>query len=390
MGKYKRRKKLKIESKVLKTIKFLSALSVLLIFSLLLGACSNNNHPITNPTGKNGRKNSSNTQVVEQWKFPISIPEGEFYKLSGWLDENQVLYITNLEQTSNVYRYNLLSGKSELIYKSDHPIATVKISPSRKYLLIQSSPSTYQGLITIIDLKGSELLKNSFTSYDLAIEWNPYNESQILVSKFNEDWTFKMLLMDLKNKKTTEISLPQPFIKWMGKEDVAFLNWDDNNPSLFAPLLVKKLGDEKEKSVFPSVFQFSAFHNVLMTITVNEKDNTKAIYSFYDKKIKPIFTFSIPQLTKFSDWLVPFYDYNENSGQFITLKPLKSEAVDTYSDGFELVSYNLKRGSYKTILNGLENEPLSFSPLGDSVLYGNQLEKIIDLKTKKIYSFIKE
>jgi hypothetical protein len=389
MGKYKRRQKLIIKSKELKALKFFSALSILLIFSFLLGACSSNHQLNTKTSSKIGKKNGSDTKVLEEWKLPITIPEGEFFKLGGWLDEDQVLYITNLEQTSNVYRYNLLTGKSELIYKSDHPIATVEISPSKKYLLIQSSPSTYQGIITIIDLKGSEQLKSSFTSYDLAIEWNPYDESKILISKFNQDWTFQMLLMDLKKKKTTEISLPQPFIKWMGKEDITFLNWDDNNPSLFAPLLEKKLGDEKEKTVFPSVYQFSAFHNVLMTITVNEQDQSKAFYSFYDKEITPIFTFSIPQLTKFSDWLVPFYDYNESTGQFITLRPLKSDSVDSYSEGFELVSYNLMKRSKKLILSGLKNEPLSISPLGDACLYGNQLEKIINLKTKKIYQLTK-
>jgi hypothetical protein len=379
-----------IESKILKAMKFLSALSVLLVFSLLLGSCSNNNQPISKPTGKNRTVDGSDRLVLKEWKLPISIPEGEFYKLGGWLDEDQILYITNLEQTSNVYRYNLLSGKSELIYKSDKPIVTVKISPSKKYLLIQASPSTNQGLITIIDLKGSELLKNSYSSYDLAIEWNPYDESKILVSKFNKDWTYQVSLIDLKTKKTTETSLPQPFIKWIGKEDIAFLNWDDNSLALFAPLLDKKLGAEKVEIINPMVYQFSAFQNVLMTITVNEQDQSNAIYSFYDKDIMPIFTFSIPQLTKFSDWLVPFYDFNGNKGEFITFKPVKSGEADSYSDRFELVSYNLKNGSHKLISGGLKNEPLSFSPLGDACLYGNQFEKLIDLKTNKIYELTKK
>ena len=373
----------------LKAFKLLSVLPALLIFSFLLAACSN--HQINSKSaGINDKKNSSDTKLLTEWKLPISIPVGEFSQVSGWLDDHQVLYITDLEQTSNVYRYNLLTGKSVLLYKSNAPIVTVKISPSKKYLLVQTSPSTYQVVLTIINLKGKEILKNSFSSFDLTIDWNPYDESKLLVSKFNEDWTFKMMLIDLEKKKSTDISLPQPFNKWLGKKEIAFLNWNENNSSLFAPLLVKKVGEEQQKTLFPSVYQFSAFHEVLMTITVNEKNQTRAIYSFYNQKMKPIYSFSIPQLTKFSDWMVPFYDYNESSGQFITLKPLKSEAVDTYSDGFELVSYNLKKRSTKLILNGLKNEPLSFSPLGDVCLYGSQLEKIIDLKTKKIYSLIKE
>ncbi|HEY2420567.1 MAG TPA: hypothetical protein VGI04_04100 [Neobacillus sp.] len=378
-----------IETKERKAMKIISALLVLLINSLLLVACTNN-HEQAKSNGKKDGKNSSDTQLIKEWKLPIVIPEGEFSKVDGWLAENQLIYTTNQEQTSNVYRYNLLSGDSVLIYKSNSPISSVKISPSKDFLLIQSLPSTYQGLMTIVDLKGSELLKTSFTYYDVAIEWNPYDESKIFVSKFNEDWTFQMLLLDIKNKKTTEISLPQPFIKWTDKNDIAFINWDDNIPSLFAPLLEKNLGAEKEESLFPSVYQFTAFHNLLMTITVNEQEQSKAIYSFFDKQRAPIFTFSIPQLTKFSDWLVPFFDYNESTDKFITFEPVKSVEVDAYSEGFKLVSYSLKNRSNNLILDGLKNEPLSISPLGDVVLYGNQFEKIIDLKTKKIYELFKE
>ncbi|MFL6562619.1 MAG: hypothetical protein ACJ8MO_41790, partial [Bacillus sp. (in: firmicutes)] len=97
----------------------------------------------------------------ENWKLPISIPEGEFSKLVGWLSRTQVLYITNLEQTSSVYRYDLITGKSEFIYKSDYPIVNAQISPSKKSILIHSSPSSYKGMVTIIDTKGTEQLKQS-------------------------------------------------------------------------------------------------------------------------------------------------------------------------------------------------------------------------------------
>ncbi len=325
-----------------------------------------------------------------EWKFPISVPEGEFDKFVGWIAESQILYVTNLEQTSSVFVYNLLSGKSELIYSTQNPIVNVQISPSKKNILIHSAPSSYEGLVTIIDPKGKELLKQSFPSYELVFEWNLYNESEILVSKFEEDWSFQLFLLDIKNDRTTEIFMPQPFVKWMNEGELAYLNWDENNPSLVAPLNVKGIENGSEKTVFPAAIHFSTFRNLFMTVTKNEQDQSLAIYSFFDKQMKKLFTFSIPQLSKFSDWLVPFYDYNEQKGQFITFSPLTSGEMDSYTGGFQLLTYDIQQGSSRLIMKGMENVPLNFSPSGNAVLYGNRLEKIIDLISKKSYDLIKE
>ncbi|MEH7483246.1 hypothetical protein V7157_19695 [Neobacillus drentensis] len=362
----------------------------LIFLILILTACAQKEQLKQKVTAKNEKPKSPATALGNEWKLPISIPKGEFYKFVGWLSGTKVLYITNLEQTSSVYQYNLLTGKSELIYKSEYPIVNVQISPSKKRMLIHTSPSSYEGVVTIIDIKGKEQLKKSFTSYELSFEWNPYKESEILVTKFNEDWSFQVLLLDLNKLNTTELTLPQPFIKWKGENEVAFINWDENNPSLFAPLIDRSLENGMEKTLFSSVIDFSEFRDLLVTVSVNEQDQSMANYSFFDKEMKKLFTFSIPQLTNYSDWLVPFYDYNEQKGQFFTFSPVTSGEADSYTEGFQLLAFNPKNGSSSLIMDGLENEPIHLSPTGDALLYGNQFEKIIDIKAKKIYELIKE
>jgi hypothetical protein len=362
----------------------------LIFLILFLGACTEKGQMKHKEPTINDKPISPVSKQGENWKLPISIPEGEFSKLVGWLSRTQVLYITNLEQTSSVYRYDLITGKSEFIYKSDYPIVNAQISPSKKSILIHASPSSYKGMVTIIDTKGTEQLKQSFASYELVFEWNPYNESEILVTNFAEDWSFQVILLDLKKSNTTELIMSQPFIKWKDENEVAFINWDQNSPSLFAPLIKRNLGTGMAKTLVPSVINFSFFHDMLMTVSVDDQDQLKASYSFFDKKMKKLFTFSIPQLTKYSDWLVPFYDYSEQTGQFITFSPLTSGEADSYTDGFQLVTYNPKKGSSSLILPGLENEPINVSPAGNALLYGNRFEKIIDLDAKKIYELIKE
>jgi len=371
-------------------IKYMFQIVFLLIFSSFISACTHQQDAKPSPSKEIDKDNKKPSQPVEAWKLPIEIPEGEFYKIGGWFSDHQVLYITNLEQSSSVYFYNLLTGKSELLYKSEVPIVTIQVSPSKKNILIQSSPSTYEGQVTILSPEGSELMKQSFPSYELAFEWNPFNESEILISSFKEDWTYQMLLLNIEQSKTTDLSIPQPFIKWVGEDEVAYLNWDETSPSLFAPLISKKIGAEGEEVLFNDVLQFSTYHNILMTVTTRDEEQLQASYHFYNKDNQQLYSFSIPHLTMFSGWLVPYHDFNESTGKFITLKPLKSVEADAYSEGFELVSYDINKGITNMILQGLKNEPILLSPSGEAALYGNRFEKIINLETNEISEFIKK
>jgi hypothetical protein len=371
-------------------IKYMFQIVFLLIFSSFISACTHQQDAKPSPSKEIDKDNKKPSQPVEAWKLPIEIPEGEFYKIGGWFSDHQVLYITNLEQSSSVYFYNLLTGKSELLYKSEVPIVTIQVSPSKKNILIQSSPSTYEGQVTILSPEGSELMKQSFPSYELAFEWNPFNESEILISSFKEDWTYQMLLLNIEQSKTTDLSIPQPFIKWVGEDEVAYLNWDETSPSLFAPLMSKKIGAEGEEVLFNDVLQFSTYHNILMTVTTRDEEQLQASYHFYNKDNQQLYSFSIPHLTMFSGWLVPYHDFNESTGKFITLKPLKSVEADAYSEGFELVSYDINKGITNMILQGLKNEPILLSPSGEAALYGNRFEKIINLETNEISEFIKK
>ncbi|MCM3765274.1 hypothetical protein [Neobacillus niacini] len=366
-------------------------LMIIIVLPLLLSACT---EPVQEkpkaPVKTEKNRPPKSTVSEKEWKLPIAVAEGEFYKSAGWLADNDILYITNLEQTSSLYRYQLFTGKSELIYKSNAPIVNAQISSSKEYILIHSSPSSYEGIVTIIDTTGSVLASQSIASYELLFDWNPYNDSEVLISKFNEDWSFEVLLLDTQKATISKLSLPQPFVKWTGNHKYGFLNWDDNNPSLYAPLIEMEIGQDEGSTLFPAIIQFSPYQDILLTISANATENPQATYAFFDGEMKEVFSFTSPLLSRFSDWLIPFYDYYASGSQFAALKPKISGEADAYMDGFDLEFYNLKKHSSKVIMSGLENEPIQFSPSGDALLYGNRFEKIIDVSKRKILDLIKE
>jgi hypothetical protein len=369
-------------------IKFIFQFLFLLVFASIVSACSHPQDAKPSPSEDNDKQNVPPSQPKDTWKLPIKIPEGEFYKVGCWYSDHQLLYITNLEQSSSVYLYNLLTGSSQLLYKSEVPIVTLQISPSKKNILIQSSPSTYEGQVTILSPEGTEIFKQSIPSYELAFEWNPFNESEILISAFNEDWTFQMLLLDIGQRKTTELTLPQPFIKWLGNEEVAYLKWNEDSPSLFAPIMKLDLSNEAEEEIFTDVLQFATYKDILMTVTVQDDGQLQASYTFYNKEKKELNSFSIPHLSMFSGWLVPYNDLNEKKGEFITLKPVKSAEADAYREGFELVSYDIENGSSNVIMKNLKNEPILLSPSGEAALFGNRFDKLINFKTKELMELV--
>lgn len=371
-------------------IKYIIQVSFLLLIVLFFSACTQQQEAKPKHPEEMDKNNIPPSAPLESWKLPIEIPEGEFYKIGSWLSDHQLLYITNLEQSSYVYVYNLQAGTSKLLYKSDVPIVTLQVSPSKEYILIQTSPSTYEGQVTVLSPEGTELMKQSFTSYELAFEWNPFNESEILISSFNEDWTYKMQLLDIEHSTTTELNIPQPFIKWISIDEVAYINWDEASPSLFGPLMSMKVGSGEAREIFPEVLQFTAYHNTLMTVAVRDEEQLQATYTFYNNDKMQISSFSIPHLTMFSGWLIPFYDLNEKAGKFVFLKPLNSGEADAYTDGFELISYDINKGTSSIILPDMKNEPILLSPDGDAAIVGNRFERIVNLKTKEIYDLVEK
>jgi len=316
--------------------------------------------------------------------LPIPIEEGKFDKVYGWIDSQTIIYTTNIQNHSNVYAYNLNEGTNRLIMKMESMIASINTSNSGEYLLIHSSSSPSESIITIIHKSGKEVYSEKIEAFDIAIEWNPYDEKRILISTFAEDWQDQTFELSLTDQKMTEIELSNPFSFWLSENELIFLDWVQDDVSLFADLVIKDLSSGVEKKGLPNIFQMDTFKNTFMTITVDQDQMNDVMFQFYDQNVNSIGSFSMPKLTRFSDWLVPFYDFNELENEFIALRPLYSGEVSTYTQGFQLFKYELDRNESNLIMEGLDNEPLSCSPDGNLCLYGYYLEKLIDLENKII------
>jgi hypothetical protein len=318
--------------------------------------------------------------------LPIPTPNGERVKVFGWLNNDEILYSANLSEDSKLYLYNLNNGESKLIFESIYPIISTIISHDRRRVLIHSSKSSFEGLVTIISTDGVEEYSGSFPSVEMVFEWNQYDSDQLLITAFKEDWTFTNYLLKLQNKEINTINIRKPFAKWTGKETLAYLDWNEDDISIMSPLVQTDFSNN-ERLLKDGIFQFDSFRQNKLTITADTNVN-KAHYTFYLDNMREKSTFIAPLLTSYSGWLIPDYEMSSDEEEFFAIIPLESAEADTYNSGFQFISYHLESKEVKILLENIENVPFSCSPNKEYCLMGYELEKLLYIEDKTIITVI--
>lgn len=322
--------------------------------------------------------------------LPIKVEDGSFHSVNGWIDNNTILFVTDLNSRSNLLSYNITNGNQSVLYEANAPITTVMISPKREQILIHSSPSSNEAIITIIKLDGTEVSSTSIPSSELYLKWNPFNENSILISAFTEDWDYTVWNLDIEKGIREEIHIPQPFGVWVEKDKLVYLDWEAENPSLTANLKLFDLQLEKNEDYLANLYYVDTIGEYHMTIEPESGNEQNGHYTFYKNDQEELFSYSTPHLTRYSDWLVPYYDYIDSTSTFLTFEPLYSTEADVYFDGFQLISHDLKTGESMIIHEGMENEPISCSPNGRVCLIGYYFEKLLNIESKEMIQVIEE
>lgn len=369
---------------------FISAL--LFVMTGMVWGCSNNqfSHPNVGSSHNPIKKEEPGVSFFGEEIMPITEVEGSFSEVAGWLSDDTILYITNLNKGSNLYTYHLSSGASSLFYQSDVPVVSADISPLRDKVFIHAAPTSYQAEVIVVDIKGETLSQAKIDSFELAYEWNLENEEEVLLSAFNEDWSYNTYVLDIPKGSLTELNLPEPFVVWPKAKEMLYLKWDETGLNLNAPLIKRNLDTKKEDTLMNSVHHIDSSKEYILAVSTSERDSEHSIYSILNKEFERISEFEVHHLTAFSSWLVPFYDFIDRDQTFIYLHPIRSGEADLYDEGFVLTEYSFETKKGKQLVSDLENEPISCSPNGALCLYGYQFEKVIDLKEKEIINLVEQ
>jgi hypothetical protein len=349
----------------------------------VLSSCAQNSkksgiHPYSSINALINQKEIPPLSFFTGVKLPIPI-SGQFSNSVGWLNNEEILYVTN-DKDLNIY--NLKSGENRSLFVGQHPIVTTLISPDRNKILIHTSPSTFEGILLVIDLEGNSLYNERLPSTEIIMEWNQFDTNQILITTFKQDWSFENHLLNLSLSELNKVDFRKPFGKWVTKEKLIFLDWSEDDLSLLSPLVQSSLNQEEE-IVAEDVFHFDVDQETILTITIDSSGGEKAKYSFFNEQMNEKASFQVPVLTNYSEWLIPYYELH-NSGKIIIFAPKESGEADSYNNTFQLMSFDINSNAKDIILEDSDNVPFTCSPNLDYCLMGYQLESLFNLHLKKL------
>lgn len=364
-----------------------------MIFSILIG-CQPSKQPnevVDTPSVTEGVvEESPAAHEIDDIK-QIETPFQSFSGVVEWLNDETVLYITEASGKYEVMAFNVLSGESTLFFTSESPILTVKANRAYELFAIQTAPSYSEGHLSVVDANGNLVNKWQFPdSQDLVYSWNPFTNKHIAVSSLDEEWNFEGYLLDVSSDELKEKDYSNPFIQWLAENKVGYINWNQDEPSLTAPLLSYDLLTDKTELIMENVIMFTSFSGLIMTMTNSIGNEQAADYNFLDiinkRKVQQ---FQAPLLSMYSNYVTPFYEYVSSSNMFYTFIPTSSGSGDEQSVAFELISFDVEKGEKDVLLEHVENKPIKFSPNGQYCLYGYQLEQLIFIPEKEMIDLIK-
>ncbi|WP_044339665.1 hypothetical protein [Rossellomorea aquimaris] len=312
-----------------------------------------------------------------------------FVENIGWLSDSEILTVQNEDSQTSFYIYNLYNGSKMKIYEIPSSYVSASISPDKEKILIHSAPVSYSAQVTIIGRDGEVLFQEDVPSYELTHSWNKFDDNALLMTSFSEDWSFQVFQIDVEKGIMEPLDVEQPFVQWQSDSSVLFQDWNTEEVSVSAPLVSQNILDGGKDTLVDSSVHFNQFKDSLLSISSREEEGPFT-YQFITSSGEIQTEFSVDLLSRYSDWLIPYYDMIDGKGHMITFKANEPGSFDTYTGTFSLVKWDTVSGKETVLFEDLPLEPIQCTPNGEICLYGNQLEKVIDLTTTNIIQLLKE
>ncbi|MDG5470801.1 hypothetical protein P6709_03505 [Jeotgalibacillus sp. ET6] len=334
----------------------------------------------------------NNSDNIGKQAAPIILPAKTFYKVVDWVTDQSFLYVQQEGSHASIKSYDIDTGKVNTLSSVDGIIVNASFSPAKRFLLLHLAVDSETAKVIIMDMESREQLwEKQIHSYDLTYEWNPFNESQILFTVFQENWEYKVWLADIRNSSWKEIENLPPFYKWKSKDSLLYQEWEENRSESASALMELFIENREEKRIDSDVLAFDFQDPYLLTVYLNNDKNT------YDYRIsqseEEIVQFTMPGFKVFSDWVIPQHEFILHTNELVMFKP-NSKGVSEFGEKtFSMVRMNLSTGEENVIKELADHAPLTCSPEGTYCLTGHKLSYAVNLEngeTKQLIIYEEE
>ncbi|MBP3951233.1 hypothetical protein [Bacillus suaedae] len=367
-----------------------------MIVLFVLTACSTAEPLEVTPSPLTKKEKSEKVEVPESFVeasaiIPLQKRSPSFIEVVGWVNDETILYLEENEQGSKLMTYELYTTQSSVFFETDDWIIDTQTNEDSTLFAIQTLSETEGAKLTIVNQLGEEKLVIRDLGEEYSVFWNPYNINTFVLVAFLPDWQFTSYVVDVTEGSIDEIDLEQSYMQWVDDTKVAYLKWDEIEPTYFAPLFELDI-ETGEKSIWKDdVIAYMSFSEGLsLTVTVDRPDALYSSYTFY-KDQESFREIEMPILNTYSEqWWVPYYTYDKQLNLFYYMRPKYSSDFFSYTDGYELIAYNVEEDSEKKLATFERNLPLKISPSGKAILLGEQFEQVYDVNKGSIINLLGE
>lgn len=365
------------------------------IICIVLFGCNGPNK--VNDASKIKRDGEAKSAISEQFFSDGSLKQisildnQDFYTINEWYDEDTVIYSVGENGMSSLYLHNLFSGERALFYQTDEFISKIEANSDHSLFAVQTLEQSGESHLRILNKMGKEVFSWSNKIEELQFMWNPYVPDELVVTEFLTYLDFQLLKVSVNNKDVKKIPVNNPFVQWTSKDEIGYLNWNQNEPSLEAPLLLFNINTMKEKKWLENCIMLFSLKDIIITVSIDKKsDLKKSLYTFYNsvtqKKLSEIY---IPVLNTFSEaWWIPSFDFDAKQKLFYYMKPNRAADITDYNEGFQFTVLSIDEKKEDVLMTVPKNLPIKLSVDGQWCLIGEQLEQIINISNKQITNLI--
>ena len=261
-------------------------------------------------------------------------------EVMNWFDNETILFLEEDMEGSTIYKHHLFTGESSVFFEKEGWIVKVIANVDHSLFAVHVINELDQSEIVILDKQGEKKLTIRDFGEDYSVYWNEYDPVSFILTAYLPDWNFETYFVNVEEEHINPIYLDQSYIQWISADSVAYLKWDELEPSFRAPLYQANVKTGETKLWKEDVIAYTSFSDGLsLSISVDTDYDLYSVYTFFDNQEK-FRQLEVPILNTYSEqWWIPYYTYDNENGIFYFLRPKSSGDFITYADGYD-TSFN--------------------------------------------------
>lgn len=308
---------------------------------------------------------------------PPSLSKNEFLYAVGWLDDVTLLVALERKGEYGLYSHDLLTGEEQPIRTFSDRLVFAALSANGRRMLVQVA-SQQGDNVMMIDEAGKSLAEFHLSEGILTnVSWNPANEWQLFLSVQKTADSTVNNLWDLAEGEWIELADTEEMPVWYSEN--MYLHKASRPDGVSALVLSDIRFPGKDTVIDQEILAYGLEGESVWVVTPSDFDEEELLaVSYYPLLIAQGYI-AVPRITDGSGLLVPEFKKGRDSDEMFAVIP-KQEPESVGGVIFELAKIDFSGNASEVLTMVEQMAPISVSPEGAYVLYGERYEYLYDVE----------